>query len=58
MYSYFHGYEYRSSTGFAKPIATGNTDNNRTFDGVNLDETHVISPAEVPSQAGRREDHP
>jgi hypothetical protein len=47
MYSYFHGYEYRSSTGFAKPVATGNTDNNRTFDGINLDETHVISPTAV-----------
>jgi hypothetical protein len=47
LYSYFHGYEYRSSTGFDKPIATGNTDNNRTFDGVNLDETHVISPTIV-----------
>jgi hypothetical protein len=44
MYSNFHGYEFRSSTGFAKPVATGNTDNNRTFNGVNLDETHVFSP--------------
>jgi hypothetical protein len=44
MFSNFHGYEYRSSTGFAKPVATGNTDNNRTFNGINIDETHVISP--------------
>jgi hypothetical protein len=44
IYSYFHGYEYRSSTTFPKPIAYGNNDNNRTFNGVNLDETHVISP--------------
>ena len=43
MYSEFHGYEYRSTTGFPQPAATGNTDNNRTFNGVNLDETHVIS---------------
>jgi hypothetical protein len=44
LYSYFHGYEYRSSTGFDKPIATGNTDNERTFIGLNVGETHVISP--------------
>ncbi len=43
LYSYFHGYEFRSSTGFAKPVATGNTDNERTFIGYNLGETHVIS---------------
>ena len=28
-------------------MATGNTYNNRTFTGVNLDETHVISPTAV-----------
>ena len=43
MYSNFHGYEFRSTVGFAKPLATGNTDNNRTFNGVNLDYTHVFS---------------
>ncbi|MGI8741990.1 MAG: carboxypeptidase regulatory-like domain-containing protein [Bryobacteraceae bacterium] len=47
MYSHFHGYEFRSSTGFAKPIATGNTDNERTFTGINIFETHVISPTMV-----------
>ncbi|MCU1259423.1 MAG: hypothetical protein JWO80_2308 [Bryobacterales bacterium] len=47
MYSYFHGYEYRSSNGFDQPVATGNTDNNRTFNGINLDETHIISPSMV-----------
>jgi hypothetical protein len=47
MYSYFHGYEFRSSTGFAKPVATGNTDNGRDFNGVFLDETHVLSPNAV-----------
>jgi len=47
LYSTFHGYEFRSSTGFAKPVATGNTDNHRDFNGVNFDETHVISPTAV-----------
>ncbi|MEO7142019.1 MAG: carboxypeptidase-like regulatory domain-containing protein, partial [Bryobacteraceae bacterium] len=47
LYSHFHGYEFRSSTGFAKPVATGNTDNQRTFSGVNVGETHVISPTVV-----------
>jgi hypothetical protein len=47
MYSHFHGYEFRSSTGFAKPVATGNTDNERTFTGINIDETHVLSPTMV-----------
>jgi hypothetical protein len=42
-----HGFEYRSTTTFAPPVATGNTYNNRTFTGVNLDETHVISPTAV-----------
>ncbi len=47
MYSHFMGYEFRSSTGFAKPVATGNTDNNRIFTGINLDHTHVLSPTAV-----------
>jgi hypothetical protein len=42
-----HGFEYRSVTTFAPPVATGNTYNNRTFTGINLDETHVISPTAV-----------
>jgi len=47
LFSEFHGYEFRSSTTFPPPVATGNTDNNRTFTGLNLDETHVISPTAV-----------
>ena len=47
MFSEFHGFEYRSSNGFAPPLALGNTYNNRTFTGINLDETHVLSPSMV-----------
>ena len=47
MFSEFHGYEYRSTTTFPPPLATGNTDNNRTFTGLNLDETHVLSSSAV-----------
>jgi hypothetical protein len=47
MYTNFHGYEFRSTAGFAKPVATGNTDNERTFNGINLDETHVLSSTAV-----------
>jgi hypothetical protein len=47
MYTQFHGFEYRSSNGFPQPAATGNTDNERTFNGVNLDWTHVLSPTAV-----------
>jgi len=47
MFSEFHGYEFRSSTQYPPPLATGNTDNNRTFTGLNLDETHVVSATTV-----------
>jgi hypothetical protein len=47
MFSEFHGFEYRSSNGFAPPLAAGNSYNNRTFTGINLDETHVISTTMV-----------
>jgi hypothetical protein len=47
LFSEFHGYEFRSSTTFPKPVATGNIDNNRTFTGMNLDDTHVLSPTAV-----------
>ena len=47
MFTEFHGYEFRSSTQYPPPLATGNTDNNRTFTGLNLDETHVLSPTAV-----------
>jgi Carboxypeptidase regulatory-like domain len=43
MFSEFHGYEFRSSNQYPPPLAQGNLDNNRTFTGLNLDETHVIS---------------
>ena len=45
MFSEFHGFEYRSTNGFGPPVVgSGNIDNNRTFTGLNLDETHVFSP--------------
>jgi hypothetical protein len=45
MVSEFHGFEYRSTNGFPPPVVgSGNIDNNRTFTGVNLEESHVISP--------------
>jgi hypothetical protein len=47
LFSEFHGYEFRSTTTFPKPVAQGNIDNNRTFTGLNLDWTHVISPTAV-----------
>jgi hypothetical protein len=47
LFSEFHGFEYRSTSTFPPPVATGNSDNNRTFTGINLDETHVISPTAV-----------
>ncbi|HYW47027.1 MAG TPA: TonB-dependent receptor [Bryobacteraceae bacterium] len=47
LFSQFHGFEYRSSTTYAPPLATGNSDNNRTFTGLNLDETHMLSPTAV-----------
>ncbi len=44
MFSEFHGFEFRSSNGFEPPLtAAGNIDNERTFTGVNIDESHVIS---------------
>jgi len=44
MFSEFHGFEYRSTNGFGPPVVgNGNIDNNRTFTGLNLEETHVIS---------------
>jgi hypothetical protein len=47
MFSEFHGFEYRSSNGFAPPIAAGNSYNNRTFTSLNMGETHVISTSMV-----------
>jgi hypothetical protein len=48
LFSEQHGFEYRSTNGFAPPVVgSGNIDNNRTFTGLTLDETHVISPTMV-----------
>jgi Carboxypeptidase regulatory-like domain len=47
LFSEFHGFEYRSTNQYAPPLAQGNIDNNRTFTGLNLDETHVISASMV-----------
>jgi hypothetical protein len=47
MVTEFHGYEYRSSNTFNKPAANGNIDNNRTFESLNLNDTHVISATTV-----------
>jgi hypothetical protein len=48
MVSEFHGFEFRSSNGFEPPVlASGNIDNERTFTGINLDETHVISSSAI-----------
>ncbi len=47
LFSENHGYEYRSTSTFPKPVAQGNIDNNRTFTGLNLDDTHVLSPTAV-----------
>jgi hypothetical protein len=45
LFSEFHGFEYRSTNGFGPPVVgSGNIDNNRTYTGLTLDETHVISP--------------
>jgi Carboxypeptidase regulatory-like domain len=41
------GYEYRSITGFPKPAATGNTNNQRTDQNAIIDFTHVLSPTKV-----------
>jgi len=47
MFSEFHGFEFRASNGFPPPLSVGNTYNNRTYTGINLDETHVITPTMV-----------
>lgn len=47
LFSEFHGYEFRSSTQYPAPLATGNTDNNRTYTGLNVGETHVINATTV-----------
>ncbi len=48
LFTEFHGFEYRSTNGFGPPVVgNGNIDNNRTFTGLNLEETHVISSDKV-----------
>lgn len=47
LFTYQQGHEYRSSTGFPKPAATGNTNNERNDKNVIADWTHVISPTVV-----------
>ena len=41
------GYEYRSTTGFPRPAATGNTNNNRTDQNAIADYTHVLNASTV-----------
>src|SRR5262245_35465165 len=47
VYTYQNGYEYRDSTGFGKPAANGNTDNERRDINLILAWTHVLSPTSV-----------
>ena len=48
LFSEQHGFEYRSTNGFGPPVVgSGNIDNNRTFTGLTLDETHVLTPTAV-----------
>ena len=47
IYTGQQGYEYRSTTGFAKPAATGNTNNNRTDQNAIVDYTRVINASAV-----------
>ena len=47
LYTGQQGYEYRSSTGFPKPAATGNTNNERTDQNAIVDYTRVIRSSAV-----------
>ena len=47
VYTGQQGFEYRSSTGFPKPAATGNTNNNRTDQNAIIDYTRVIRSSVV-----------
>ncbi|HYL78225.1 MAG TPA: TonB-dependent receptor, partial [Bryobacteraceae bacterium] len=47
LYTGQQGYEYRSSTGFPKPVATGNTNNQRTDQNAVIDYTHVAGARTV-----------
>lgn len=47
MWTYQQGFEYRDSTGFGKPAANGNVNNERFDMNIILSETHVMSPTTV-----------
>jgi len=47
VFTYQRGYEYRDSTGFGKPAANGNTDNERRDINAILSWTRVLSPTAV-----------
>ena len=47
VYTYQKGYEYRDSTGFGKPAAQGNTNNERRDINLILSWTHILSPTSV-----------
>jgi Carboxypeptidase regulatory-like domain len=47
LFTFQQGHEYRSSTGFPKPAATGNTNNERNDKNIIVDWTHVMSSAMV-----------
>jgi hypothetical protein len=47
LFTYQQGHEYRSSTGFPKPAATGNTNNERNDKNIIADWTHVVSATTV-----------
>lgn len=46
-WTYQHGYEFRDSTGFGRPAGTGNTDNQRRFQSLNINWNRIISPTTV-----------
>src|SRR5262249_28269648 len=47
VYTYQRGYEYRDSTGFGKPAAQGNTNNERRDINAILSWTHILSATAV-----------
>lgn len=47
VWTFQTGHEYRSTTGFPKPAATGNTNNQRIDHNAILDYTHVLNPRAV-----------
>jgi hypothetical protein len=47
IFTYQKGYEYRDSTGFGRPAANGNTNNERRNINLILSWTRVLSPASV-----------